>query len=363
VYSAPNAPLGDVCVPACIVERTFGDRRLGTHVLAGLELLLPSLIDAEQVNIEELKALFPTIRHNTNSSAMGARDPVVPTADFMGDYQIAYSFDPNSNGFTWDIPRDSKAFAHTLPFLLPETVPDAKTLPSVYFKENGISGGPRPADPRWADVWANACAELKTATDFVKANANTSGVPGSVLGYLYNRIGQEAGAILRKMHDANTSWGTYADNMCYEGQLHCNAHNNNLVILAQGTVEDRFLSYLDLDMAFANDAYVDVYGSGTVGTDQKTHNKLLAFEAVQMMEVLAGADTTSGVPAVARVEMDGHAPGLRLVLSALRDSMMLGFLHTYKGDHSDVATASPELHAGAYALIKMAIIKQADYAA
>jgi len=27
----------------CIVEATRGDRRLGTHVLAGLELLLPRL--------------------------------------------------------------------------------------------------------------------------------------------------------------------------------------------------------------------------------------------------------------------------------------------------------------------------------
>ena len=49
VYGPPHCPLGeaeDELVPRCIVQRTRGDRRLGTHVLAGLELILPLLLDA-----------------------------------------------------------------------------------------------------------------------------------------------------------------------------------------------------------------------------------------------------------------------------------------------------------------------------
>jgi hypothetical protein len=43
-YDTPNQPFGPaVSVPACIVETTRGDRRLGSHVLAGIELLLPLL--------------------------------------------------------------------------------------------------------------------------------------------------------------------------------------------------------------------------------------------------------------------------------------------------------------------------------
>ena len=46
-YGEPNRPLGDGpdFEPACIVERTLGDRRFGTHVLAGLELIMPLFID------------------------------------------------------------------------------------------------------------------------------------------------------------------------------------------------------------------------------------------------------------------------------------------------------------------------------
>lgn len=36
VYGPPNQPFGpDVSVPACAVTHTKGDRRLGTHILAG----------------------------------------------------------------------------------------------------------------------------------------------------------------------------------------------------------------------------------------------------------------------------------------------------------------------------------------
>ena len=34
----------------------------GTHVLAGLELLLPDLVDETLVDVEALKALFPEVR-------------------------------------------------------------------------------------------------------------------------------------------------------------------------------------------------------------------------------------------------------------------------------------------------------------
>ena len=48
--------------PACIVERTCGDRRLGSHVLAGLELLLPRLVDETRLSPAAVRALFPPCR-------------------------------------------------------------------------------------------------------------------------------------------------------------------------------------------------------------------------------------------------------------------------------------------------------------
>ena len=88
------------------------------------------------------------------------------------------------------------------------------------------------------------------------------------------------GVPLLRLQVSRVSWGTYADAMCFEGQLHCNAHANNMVVLAprgqkpttgtasshstgacQHPVDDFFLSFLDLDMAFGNDDYLDTYVS------------------------------------------------------------------------------------------------------
>ena len=46
--------------PACIVEETKGDRRLGSHILAGIMVLLPKLLDENKLDVATLLRLFPT---------------------------------------------------------------------------------------------------------------------------------------------------------------------------------------------------------------------------------------------------------------------------------------------------------------
>ena len=62
-YTAPpERPLGPSFPTACILETTFGDRRFGTHVLAGLELLLACFVDAGMLSAPEFAAAFPSLR-------------------------------------------------------------------------------------------------------------------------------------------------------------------------------------------------------------------------------------------------------------------------------------------------------------
>jgi hypothetical protein len=60
-------PLGEAHPTACIVERTLGDRRLGSHVLSGLKILLPMLIRDDESSREALAALFPNARPKNDS--------------------------------------------------------------------------------------------------------------------------------------------------------------------------------------------------------------------------------------------------------------------------------------------------------
>ena len=70
------------------------------------------------------------------------------------------------------------------------------------------------------------------------------GHPFQVLGYLFSRLGSDCGRIMKGMHDARVSWGTYQDEICIDAsQWHCNAHANNVVILAEGSSPEMFLGW------------------------------------------------------------------------------------------------------------------------
>ena len=66
-----------------------------------------------------------------------------------------------------------------------------------------------------------------------------------MLGHLYAQLGRESGLLLRRMHRAGISWGTYVDAMCHEGQWHCNAHTNNVVVLSEAQVPESWISAQD----------------------------------------------------------------------------------------------------------------------
>ena len=68
---------------ACIVETTRGDRRFGTHVLAGLTLLLNELVDENKLgSMDDLLNLFPNER-----KSMGVV-PYVGMPNFFDDTEI-----------------------------------------------------------------------------------------------------------------------------------------------------------------------------------------------------------------------------------------------------------------------------------
>lgn len=114
VYDAPNQPFGpDVSVPACIVQQTHGDRRLGTHVMAGIELILPLLLDTAVLRTDTLLDSFPAARLTLSAGG----DPVVSTAALMSDHMMALEMiaagvlDAGAQGLSFDVPRDGTVLA------------------------------------------------------------------------------------------------------------------------------------------------------------------------------------------------------------------------------------------------------------
>ena len=158
VYDAPNQPLGAAFPPACIVETTLGDRRFGTHVLAGIELLLDRLLDDSAIDVPALLALFPEARPRVERSLACFHEPygITLTSTLMGDHCLAVMYRTGEEGLTFKMPRDEKVFACALGSALPERAPERTTLPRQHFRDTGDGAGVKDADGRWGDAWAQA---------------------------------------------------------------------------------------------------------------------------------------------------------------------------------------------------------------
>lgn len=345
-------PLGPHFVPTCIVERTLGDRRLGTHVLAGLELLLPLLAGDGVSSDAEILAWFPANRPGRQSI-----QELVPTGELMLDYMlgtVGAGHDRQEKGLAWPhVPRDGSTFANLI-----------ATQPPRWSPPETLSEGSRPL--QWTREGAKLMDEAgplweHSVRDLFKGLAATQRHLGEVLPYLYAKCGEDAGLCLREMHAARFSWGTYQDSMCNKDldEWHCNAHANNLVWIQHPT---KLLAYLDLDMAFSEASFVD-FSNGHIGHPDFDH--LLWREYVNLAEVMVGADASTGVPRVAHSVTDAHSPRIKAFRTALYDTLISYFCGTYRKDD---ATTQPlvhdeQLHELAQKVIRLAVIVMGDYVA
>ena len=461
---------------SCIVQQTRGDRRLGTHVLAGMSLLLESFIDTSQVDEDAIRSTFPDVRKEPWSDlgplgviCIDEADPLQleTTASLFGRLQLStaaqlltrpvmgqerrqawdhllqlmHSHSPNgpaptdekvrqmvdhvlesrfvradsalcmatrggcvsegilgswiANAYEGDVNVGDELWrvlcswrdlgtapdptehavcptveAHMLvrpnESLLAgaEQSPDPSVVPDQFYRCEDGTEQVKSADRRWHKPWHDTCTELNERLTRI-------GRTRSVLQYVFSRLGFECGRFARLLHfNCQVSWGTYQDAICHPSQWHCNAHCNNMVVLAPGNDANSYLSYLDLDMAFGSHEFVDIDPKSTtfghVGQAEDDFvNHRLKFENVNFMEVLAGNDSTSGVPKIGQDVVSQFAIKTQLIREYLYDVMMHGYMHAYSNGDKGYLCESfhPELHQAGLCFIKLSIIKQADYIA
>jgi hypothetical protein len=214
---------------------------------------------------------------------------------------------------------------------------------------------------RWERVWREELRGAEAALDALPAGA-------SALAYLHARLGFDAGCSLRALHDSGLSWGTYWDKMCHPSQWHNNSHANNFVVVPEGAAEGgtgRFLSVLDLDMAFSAASFVDLR-TGAVGKRPAAFARLLAFEAACSAESIA-APVPQNLLSYVEARQREAGPAAAWAQTALSDTMLLAFFSAYRGEAAAGGGAPPpadaRLHAAAHALLRLALVIQANYLA
>ncbi len=442
IYGEEHRPFGREFPIACIVERTVGDRRLGTHAQLGLRALLLLLLRGADGRASEpptwscatctlennftalrcalcsdrkpapgagagggapaaalpddapLRAAFPPARPREDGDAPEFRvqgsDVPISTERFFNDRYIAgakYNAAcaqgaegtsvPNDDflalpGQLWVMPRSAATLADlsaapaagARAFLAAVEVSGVAALACAAAPPpqwEAAPGGARKMDATWAAAWGAALRDAARALARLPPGA-------SALAYLFARLGHDAGAALRALHDGGIVWGTYTDKLS-AGTIHNNSHTNNFVVLPEGAHPVRLLGMLDLDMAFPAEAWVN-QASGAVGLGAAPFRRLQSLEAACTAAAMAGW-APGGVPQnmlPAFLEAERAAgPFAPWAQSALADTMMLAFEAAYRGQQAVGGGAPPDvdagLHAAAHAFLRLALILQAHYRA
>lgn len=165
----------------CGLSETLGEKRLSDHLLVGLELLIPYLVDCNWSDRELLK-LFSDERKDEAQNLTET-----------WNYALIYA----TEGTYVDLTQFS------IPFCVSAQIP--ASVPEKMWKER-----------------------VTKIQSLMRLHPN-------VLAYLYWRLGREAGTIQRLLHQHHISWGTYVDVL----GTHCNSHPNNFVVLPRVRIKTK----------------------------------------------------------------------------------------------------------------------------
>jgi hypothetical protein len=236
--SSSEGVVGSAPTACCIVMRTLGDRRLGSHVLAGVALLLDRLVSfrsddcggggesaqaaSASANLQdhELTALFPRARPRDAAELGG----VVTAEQLMSDHQMAQGMqyfadaddDATATGLAFAQPRTAALFANALRLdfsraassntharaasvaadtaaasLSPladdsAAAMDASRVAITSMREVSPDASQLPdqctadagfvaCDPRWAHAWAQTCETLRQRLECLAQRRDSGG--------------------------------------------------------------------------------------------------------------------------------------------------------------------------------------------
>jgi hypothetical protein len=282
-YSCANIPVG-VCeydsqaivgaglinscpsIPKCCgIFRTLGEKRLNTHVLQGLEILLYYLVKSSSIEVDlpSMQAMFPKARHE--------KDWVDLTFSCLtSDWKY-----PEHETYTQFISKpvytDNSYLVNSLESKLvtPSFTTDKEKLLDYCNKQAGIHG----------DYLKDHIADLLS-----KDVMNTFAT-------IYANAGYECGQILRVFADEGLNWGSYVD---HTPEGHCNAHGNNFVLLMKGP---KLLGALDFDIGFLREDFIDISDIKTNELygkyNEKEFNERINNERLMLEMSLAGGEVAT----------------------------------------------------------------------
>jgi hypothetical protein len=225
----------------CGVYQTLGEKRLGSHLIAGADLILSKL--EKYCDADTLMSMF----HHTRKKNSGLT-PTVKVLKNQGPL--------NTSLKDW-------------------------TLQGIY-TDNDILLNILEKDP-----------EFMCVSDDPFIDTELSSIPTSPRVLLKNlsklvwRIGWEVGCVKRIFQDYDVSWGYFIDHNPFEP--HCNAHCNNFIVLDR--TNENILAPVDFDMAFRKQEFISTVEGSKYGTyDEELFDNWVNCERISLEYTLAGQE-------------------------------------------------------------------------
>lgn len=260
----------------CGVFETRGEKRAATHLLQGINILLLmiALVHREQINHQEIIALFPADRQ-TKKKEENPAWIAVPHNPFI-DYI--------------DIEQFLKAggMKHAL---------ETKSLYS-YVKRESLVNAAEQLDGvkiegavNWEAILAKISEQIKLAPEELASFKRQAQVLKALslkdllktVALLFGKIGTDIGKTIRIFLENEFNWGYYSDHEDYV--FHNNAHPNNFVVLPDLYGNEQLLAPLDFDMAYFRNEFINInYTDPTYGMNDRELFDTYTIQSITALE-------------------------------------------------------------------------------
>ena len=339
----------------CGIFETKGEKRLATHLLQGLELILAYMVQEGLENsdiVEQIVKELPNdrIHRNQETNKLEGLDPSdweaqfidIPVGVLLSELAKKPLYSEEANKRLYDLFSRVKENKVKNPFN------DAKIFEAL---------------PKLVDIPPKS-QEFKTAFTNISASFTNNKINLiDLLSRLYARVGWEVGKIKRILQDNNINWGYYADHE--PNSFHCNSHPNNFIVLSSG-LSKNIVAPLDFDIAFLKENFISVTeDSKAYGTlDQSEFDQFLNSERYALETALGGSENMANFKynTSQLIDLQNDQKMVYSTLKiALRDTIMLYFRLGYdKVKNECMETFNAQQETDLNNLIQLALILTDD---
>jgi len=333
----------------CGVFETLGEKRLATHLLQGVEVLLHFLVDEycnKSFSKDTILGMYPEERLIKDDPSLS-----VTPLSWLGPF-LEIPEDKNIAEWTQEPIYPPEAFSillnlnqqdsNSCPYQELLVTPDVNEVCNKFLEKYSFASEYKESIQGFLRVILQS-----TKTNFIK-----------LISWFYARIGWECGKIKRILQDHKINWGYYADhNVLY----HCNAHPNNFIILPQG-LSKNLLAPLDFDLAFNKENFINIQeDSETYGKyDERTFDTFLNCERYSLEEALSGEENMANF-GYSLFKLETQNEIYPLLKTALRDTCVFYYRKAYdKLDDPEMNLYDAKTDESIYALINLALIITKD---